>query len=388
MAMRRWGALAVLGAMRREVLPVVRAELERWRRRALALADPAARSLALDSIAAKGFHCEGGAVLSLCAPPGRARRRVVRAIVAVQTLSDFLDSWTDRGGEALAAGEVFARHAAFVAAAAALEPPGGAAPRGGAEAYARRLAQAAAAHLRGLPGLARARGHLLRLALRYAHMQALKHGPPAERALRLAAWHARLARRGGAAAALSWPEFGAAQGSTLAMFRLYAWAAAPQGDPPGEVVRRYVPAVTALHILLDAVVDEGEDGEGGDLSWWRSLGGEAPRRLRRLAAQARRRLRADPLAGVLVGGMVATYLAEAGARRLPLATRLRLWRLAGVRGWLFALALAHWRRRGWLQPRRRQEGAARQAAPDAAEATGTDAVPAPSPAAAADRLPP
>ncbi|MCL6595937.1 MAG: DUF2600 family protein [Firmicutes bacterium] len=385
MAMRRWGALAVLGAMRREVLPVVRAELERWRRHALALADPVARSLALDSIAAKGFHCEGGAVLSLCAPRGRVRRRVVRAIVAVQTLSDFLDSWTDRGGQELAAGEIFARHAPFVAAAAALQPPG-AVPRGGAEAYARRLAQAAAAHLRGLPGLARARVHLLRLALRYAHMQALKHGPPAERALRLAAWHARLARRGGSAAALRWPEFAAAQGSTLAMFRLYAWAAAPQGESPGEVVRRYVPAVTALHILLDAVVDEGEDGEGGDLSWWRSLGGEAPRRLSRLAAQARRRLRADPLAGVLVGGMVATYLAEAGARRLPLRMRLRLWRLAGPRGWLFAFALAQWRRRGWLQPRRHQEGAAYQEAPRPAETA--DAVPAPPPTAAAERLPP
>jgi tetraprenyl-beta-curcumene synthase len=353
-----WSGRAVLATMRREVLPLVATELERWRGVADRLRDPAVRERALDSLRAKRFHCEGGAVLALCAPAGRLRRRVVRAIVAVQTLSDFLDSWTDRppADRASTDGEVLVWHGAFAAAAAGLAAPAG--DGDPARAYAITLARAAGRELAGLPGLGRARPALIALALRYGVMQAMKHGPPQRRAAALSAWHERLAARRPVADRLPWPAAGAAAGSTLALFRLYAWAAAPDGATPRRLVRRYAPWACALHILLDAVVDEREDAAADDLNWWRALGGAraARRLLGKIARTARRRLDDDPLGRVLVAGLVATYLSDPKARRVSLATRLALWRVAGPRAWAFAWALGRLRRRGELAPRPAQIG--------------------------------
>ncbi|WPD19376.1 tetraprenyl-beta-curcumene synthase family protein [Thermaerobacter composti] len=79
----------------RRVLPLVDEALDRWQRRAAAIPDPELRRQALASIRTKRFHCEGGAVFAAAVPPAR-RRALVEAVVALQTISDYLDNLCDR----------------------------------------------------------------------------------------------------------------------------------------------------------------------------------------------------------------------------------------------------------------------------------------------------
>lgn len=338
------GAVSVLRTMRREVLPLVSEELGRWQGVAEDIADPHVRALALDSLRAKRFHCEGGSVFALWTPPGEARSQLVRAIVAVQTLSDFLDSLTDRAPDGLPwrPSDVLAAHRPFVAAVAALSLPPSPEPQDAASVYASRLAACAAAALGALPGIVRARPRLLALAMRYATMQSLKHGPVGDRVPSLRAWHGRVAQTKGEVAALHWAEFGAAAGSTLAMFRLHAWAAAPRGSA-AAVASRYEPHLGALHILLDAVIDGPEDRESADLNWVDEMAadGDARRRLAALAAEGRRRLAGDAPGTLLVPGLVAIYLSDPKGRHVPRAWRWSLGRAAGI----MSLPLAAWLRR-------------------------------------------
>ncbi len=76
------------------VFPLVRRELGMWKRRAGCIPDGELRKQALASISSKAFHCMGGSVLALLNPPHL--RKLVKAIVAVQTVSDYLDNLCDR----------------------------------------------------------------------------------------------------------------------------------------------------------------------------------------------------------------------------------------------------------------------------------------------------
>jgi|GEM_PF-1614935 len=382
-------SVRLLLALRREVLPAVDRELAAWRREAEAIDDPAVRDVALDSLDAKRFHCEGGSALALCAPAGAARARVVRAIVAVQTLSDFLDSLTDRrpDGTAWAQGDVTAAHAPFVAAVTGRTlsvRPGDA-----ALAYATTLAEVAARELGALPGMARARPRLHAMALRYVAMQAMKHGPAQARERDLRDWHARAARAGGYARRMAWPAHGAAAGSTLAMFRLYAWAAEP-ADAAAHVERRYAPWTCALHIVLDAVIDQAEDRASGDLNWAAALAPAGDARgvaaaVASLAGEARRALRGDALAALLVPGLFATYLVDAKARDLDLSLRAALWRAGGPVAWALGAWLWLLRRGGRVGPRTPQRATGvpgprpEPGAPDADRRGGGGGAPQPAP---------
>ena len=86
---------ALLVTYVRRVLPLVDEALDRWQRRAAAIPDPELRRQALASIRTKRFHCEGGAVFAAAVPPAR-RRALVEAVVALQTISDYLDNLCDR----------------------------------------------------------------------------------------------------------------------------------------------------------------------------------------------------------------------------------------------------------------------------------------------------
>ena len=365
------GLVATLGTMRREILPLVARELEHWQAVAGALPDARARRVALDSLGAKRFHCEGGSVLALAAPPGR-RETVVRAIVAVQTLSDFLDSWTDRPapGATPGAARILACHTAFVRAASGLGGSAGADERralgAAASAYADALVAEARRALGALPAVARARPRLLRIAFAYAAMQSMKHAAPEARVDALGAWHRRRRLGERRSAALRWPEFGAAAGSTLGLFRLYAWAAGElRTERPAALDRAYRPDLCALHILLDALVDGAEDARSGDLNWIAELGGEraATARLGRLAARARARLAGDSIGAFVLDGLFAMYLSDPKARALGARTRLRLWRAAGPRALVLGVVVRRWGSTGVLGPRPAQMAADGEASP-------------------------
>ncbi len=80
------------------VFPIVRRELAVWRSRAREVPDDELRRQALWSISSKAFHCMGGSVLALENPERLGE--LVRAIVAIQTVSDYLDNLCDRAAHA------------------------------------------------------------------------------------------------------------------------------------------------------------------------------------------------------------------------------------------------------------------------------------------------
>jgi tetraprenyl-beta-curcumene synthase len=93
----RAGLALVLANVRcwTSVAPVVRGELRRWESRARAIDDPELRALALGKLHGEGFHAEAAAMLATLVPRSR-RGEVVRAIVALELLFDYLDGLTER----------------------------------------------------------------------------------------------------------------------------------------------------------------------------------------------------------------------------------------------------------------------------------------------------
>jgi len=95
------GILRELGLYPRlltRVLPLVERELSGWRHVAGAIPNSDLRDQALSSLHRKKFHCVGGSVLALGSP--EMLPELVRAIVAIQTISDYLDNLCDRSAVA------------------------------------------------------------------------------------------------------------------------------------------------------------------------------------------------------------------------------------------------------------------------------------------------
>src|SRR5690606_21976802 len=68
--------------------------LERWAADAANIPDEELRKQAQASLAMKRFHCIGGSVYALLRP--KRRKTLVALIVALQTISDYLDNLCDR----------------------------------------------------------------------------------------------------------------------------------------------------------------------------------------------------------------------------------------------------------------------------------------------------
>ncbi|MCL5257493.1 MAG: tetraprenyl-beta-curcumene synthase family protein [Chloroflexi bacterium] len=295
-----------------EVLPLAAVELDgKWRVRASAIPDPEIRKQALDSLHKKRFHAEGGCAYSLT--PDGVNHSLVSLIVAIQTISDYLDNLCDRSG----AGEPedFRRlHDAWMDAFAtdgrtgdyyALHPQR---EDGG---YLKSLVRECQRQLVGLPSYHVVSGDVQRLALLYADLQVYKHQlPVARRVPSLEAWHEREWDD-----SLYWWEFAAACGSTLGIFALLRAAAKP-GLAPTEakdICSAYFPAVCATHILLDYFIDQAEDAAGGDLNLvsYYSSPEERDQRLRKILGDALQRVATLPDAAFhswIVTGLPALYL--------------------------------------------------------------------------------
>ena len=65
-------AVSALITYERQILPLVRGELERWKARAVAIPDPVLRAAALSALREKGRNAEATAVFAILAP--RAHR--------------------------------------------------------------------------------------------------------------------------------------------------------------------------------------------------------------------------------------------------------------------------------------------------------------------------
>ncbi|MDQ6818656.1 MAG: tetraprenyl-beta-curcumene synthase family protein [Actinomycetota bacterium] len=337
------------------VLPRCDAEMAGWGARASAIPDPELRRQALGSLRAKRFHADGGAVFAAMQPPGPQRDALICLIVAVQTISDYLDNLCDRS-TSLDPTDFRALHEAMLDAVTAdgevhdyyrhrrERADGG---------YLADLVRTAQRALTALPGYGAAAPVVLDSVTRYCDLQVHKHARPDERAQRLVAWSA--APRAKLETELAWWEYAAATGSTLGVFALFAAALDPGLSPPAAeaIQAAYFPWICGLHILLDYLVDEEEDRREGDLNFIAQYPSriEAYARLelfRYRADQASRGLPNAAFHRLVVHGLIGMYLSDPKMLTIPpdRAFGRRFTRRMGVVALLFHWTSRIYRRRG------------------------------------------
>lgn len=299
---------------------------EVWRRRLLAsrIPDPVLRCLALEALDHKRGNLDGAAVFATLVP--RARRPlVVQALVASQTICDYLDVLSEQPAlDPIANGERL--HRALIVATTSGEAhcdyylhhdrceDGG---------YLRALVESVRQALIGLPLLSLIAEPMRRAVERIAAYQSYNHGDTAGSYELFERWASAETRP---ATGLRWWETGAGAGSTLTLFVLIAAAADPSltsGDVR-RIERAYFPWIGALHSLLDSLVDHEEDiasGERGLIDCYPSRV-EAAARMQTIAGEALRRAGALPYGRrheLIVAAMTSFYICEIHRSRAPLA---------------------------------------------------------------------
>lgn len=311
--------LTLLEGIRRSVLPQVGRELAKWKRHADSIPNPELRDQALASLRWKRFHCEGGSVYAASAPDHL--RPLVGLIVALQTISDYLDNLCDRS-VSFSGDDFRALHQAMLDAVS----PGNARhdyyslhPNKDDGGYLESLVGECRRHIGLLPAYPAVEPHVRTLVGLYNDLQVHKHVRPESREERLRDWFASYRAR---FPELAWWEFAAAAGSTLGVFALFA-AACQRGldrDRVSALKEAYFPWVCGLHILLDYLIDQAEDRDGGDLNFVSFY--EDPtatrQRLKFFYRRARERVRAlpdSPFHETVLSGLLGLYLSDVKIKR-------------------------------------------------------------------------
>ena len=313
------GPLSLMTRVYKYVLPEVKNELDGWKSRAAAIPDPELRKQALASIASKQFHCQGGAVYAA----GHLERRdvLIPLIVALQTISDYLDNLCDRS-TSLDAADFRLLHRSMLDAVTPDAPLD--------NYYALRTEQDDGGYLHALvlrcrdaigrlPSYRHVQRHVRDLVSLYGDLQVYKHIARDRREGELLAWWSR---HSAAYPELLWNEFAAATGSTLGMFMLFLAASDDSLDGPAAdgIRAAYFPSICGLHILLDYLIDQAEDEEGGDLNFCSYFADqdELNRRMERMVRAARAAADSLPFAAfhrMIVEGLVALYLSDPKVKR-------------------------------------------------------------------------
>lgn len=337
-------------------LPGVARELDVWRRAADSIPSQPLRRLAIASLTHKRFHCEGGSVFAtwLLKAGGRERAHaVLRFIVAFQTISDYLDNLCDRT-ESLSAEDFRCLHQSMFQAITPEEDGHEAYYRNHPESddggYLEALVDACRDALRALPRYDRVQGDVRRLLSLYVDLQVHKHIRRDERVAALVNWFDE--HRSGHES-LTWWEFAAASGSTLAIFALVSEAGRERPvESHVELLKTYFPWVCGLHILLDYFIDQAEDRREGDLNFvsFYPDQGEVERRLNWIlleAIQGSRRLVDRPFHLAVIDGLLGLYLSDAKVKAQGLGRiSSALLRTAGWRARLIYAYCRRWRRKG------------------------------------------
>lgn len=249
-----------------EVFPMVKQELKTWKQRAEQIPDPRLSMQAQESIRLKSFHCQGGSIYALY--PGVNRGRVVRFIVAYQTMSDYLDNLVD--SLEVEDEQAFAQlHRAMQE---ALVPNGVLSdyykyypyPEDGG--YLEKLVRTCQDSLLNLPSYNLVQEKALELARLYSNLQTYKHLAVEQRESAMLKWIEPYLKIYPAITA--W-EFAAATGSTLGIFCFYAasYDSRLREADVKRIQQAYFPWICGLHILLDYFIDLREDRETGQLNF-------------------------------------------------------------------------------------------------------------------------
>lgn len=311
-------SLVFLQRMLCQSIPAVEKELSNWRNVASLIPQPELRKQALASLKEKKFHCQGGSVYATLSPAKSLRRQLLKAIVSLQTISDYLDNLSDRSG--IVNEDAFRQlHLAFTD---ALTPGGrdhdyyACYPYFRDGGYLAALVKTCRQAIAYLPGYQKIQEHIMELAHLYCHLQIVKHLEEGKREATLRKSLEPIAQKYG----LYWWELAAATGSTLGIFALMA-AAADDGSKDGVIILKetYFPWIGGLHILLDYFIDQQEDRCGGDLNFCSFYGSqeEATARFKLFLRQAKERANTLPEPAfhlLVVKGLPALYLSDFKAR--------------------------------------------------------------------------
>lgn len=304
------------------VFPHARRELRRWERRARRIPDRVLREHALRKLRTEAMTAEGAAAFAILAT-ARSCRRVATACVAFEVIYDYVDALAEEpvddvlGNNRLLYGSLVA---AFLAD-APIEDWYDLHPRTDDGGYLQALVETCRRAAEPLPAYECVRPLLLRLAQLAGEAQSLHHAASdaaGEQALVRWASAQRSPR-----CALHWWELAAASGSPLAFFALLAAAAHRRTDrAAADVVEgAYFPWIAALSWLLESLVDQEEDAATDAHSYVAHYGSpqHTARRLALIAEHAGADVRRLPQAGrhtLLLAGMAAMYLSDAGSDEL------------------------------------------------------------------------
>jgi tetraprenyl-beta-curcumene synthase len=312
------------------IFPLVGRELRHWHEHARQIPDPVLRRLALLTQRVERGNYEGAAAYAALVPRAY-RARVVRAVVAFQTTYDYVDTLSEQP----CADPVANGHQLHLALLSALDPDGehadyyqhstGSRDNG----YIRHLVQACRDALRALPSYAAVAQAALHSASTIVAYQSLNHELAGDRPRALAQWGAAVAPPG---SGLRWWEAAAGGASSMTVFALIAAAAKP-GLSAAETTAThdaYFPWISALHVLLDSLVDRAKDLEHGhhNLIDHYSSPAEAAQRLGWIAARAVHGAEALPDGtrhALIVAAMASFYLsapATAAPGALPATQRV------------------------------------------------------------------
>ncbi len=326
------------------VLPMVEKELNVWRKATASIPDAELHRQAKASIDTKRFHCQGGSVYSLYAP--LQGHRMITFIVALQTISDYLDNLCDRAGNADEQAFI-TLHGAMKSAVDASFPSDDwykSYPYREDGGYLDCLVRASQRVITFLPGYRDVRDDISRLIALYSELQVYKHLHHTEREHKLTSWFSRQS----SVPDISWWEFAAASGSTLAVFALAAMAAGGNvsNEEKEQLLDCYFPWVCGIHILLDYFIDLDEDMEHGDLNFvaYYSSPKDLEEGLVRFLEESLARVENLPrpvFHSTVIKGLLALYLSDAKAMQPDrIKTTQRLLRRGGREAlWLHKVCL-------------------------------------------------
>jgi tetraprenyl-beta-curcumene synthase len=315
------GPISLMRRVYKYILPEVRSELDRWRKIANAIPSDELRKQALDSMNAKQFHCEGGGVYA--AANLEQRHVLIPLIVALQTISDYLDNLCDRS-TSLDPSDFRLLHQSMLDAVTPNDElqnyyayrdeqdDGG---------YLHALVNQCRTSIALLPAYVHVQEHFRALVQLYGDLQVYKQIDRNKREVQLLAWWEK---HSASYPQLRWNEFAAATGSTLGMFMLFLAATDEKLDArqASAIKEHYFPSICGLHILLDYLIDQAEDEVGGDLNFCSYYDDQLTLNDRmgymvQSARQSADKLPFGSFHRMIVEGLVALYLSDGKVKDQP-----------------------------------------------------------------------
>lgn len=244
------------------VFPLVGREIRVWRARAGQIHDPVLRHLALRTQLVEHGNYEGAAAYATLVPSAY-RARVVRAVVAFQTTYDYVDTLSEQpNADPVANGRQL--HLALISALdlETAQPDYYQHCEHHDNGYIRNLVQTCRDALGALPSYAAVAQPAVLAASGIVTYQSLNHEQAGDGPRALARWGAGVAPPG---SGLRWWEAAAGCASSMTVFALIAAAAKPELSSAETTVtqKAYSPWISALHVLLDSLVDRAKDLEHG-----------------------------------------------------------------------------------------------------------------------------